>query len=185
MQPNHTLLTLKNPLIRLGIAVALLLIFYFFYKLILIPEKDFIRGYTKVLAIASAGLIELLGYKSQIYNDGINTSFFIYINNRASVSIAYPCIGFNLLAVYSVFHFMFFGKTSKKILYWLMGCAIIYLTNIIRIVALAVNYYHDPVSMEFNHKYTYNIIIYGIIFSLWFFWLKNNKQTALIKPDEA
>ena len=85
--------------------------------------------------------------------------------------MSYPCSGINVSVLYGIIIFMFRGSLIKKIKYFLLGFALITIANILRIATLAINLIIHPQSLEFNHKYTFNIIVYSIIFGLWWYWL--------------
>jgi hypothetical protein len=39
-------------------------------------------------------------------------------------------------------------------------------------VSLLIIFDKYPTALDFNHKYTYVVIVYGLIFFLWWWWAK-------------
>jgi exosortase family protein XrtF len=66
----------------------------------------------------------------------------------------------------------FAQKFKKTLLYMLGGLALIYATNIIRIVLLSIALYQYPESSDFLHDIVFPGIIYGMVFLLWLFWVR-------------
>ena len=72
------------------------------------------------------------------------------------------------------------GRLKDKLWFVPLGFLGILVLNIIRIIALSMIYYHKPQYLDFNHKYTFVIIVYGAIFGLWVLWVNKfaNKKEA-------
>jgi exosortase/archaeosortase family protein len=75
-----------------------------------------------------------------------------------------------LFALFAGFVVAFPGKIKNKLWFIPLGILIIHLTNIIRILALAIIAYKSPNYLEFNHNYTFTVSVYIIVFALWMIW---------------
>jgi hypothetical protein len=53
------------------------------------------------------------------------------------------------------------------------------LAALTRAASLALIQFYNPAYLEFNHHYTFVVIVYGIIFGLWIIWV--NRLTTLKK----
>jgi exosortase/archaeosortase family protein len=51
-----------------------------------------------------------------------------------------------------------------------LGILIIHLLNIIRVIALTLLAYKAPEYLDFNHTYTFTILVYSVVFILWMIW---------------
>ena len=108
---------------------------------------------------------------------GFNTTIANYslsgINN-ISIHMGYPCIGINLMFVFSVFIIFMKGKTINKCWYIVSGIGLIYFMNILRITFLYLylvkNNNHNAVFVDVHDIYSYTI--YLAIFFMWVLWIK-------------
>ena len=87
------------------------------------------------------------------------------------ICIGKGCSGLELFLLFFGFIFLMKGRIIDKLWFVPLGTLAILVLNIIRIIALSVIYYHRPEYLEFNHKYTFVIIVYGAIFGLWVLWI--------------
>ncbi len=94
------------------------------------------------------------------------------ILDGSRVNIGSPCNALDLMYLFTALISILPGKVLNKIIYIIFGLVLIHLLNIIRVCALLymANFY--PTSLEFNHVYTFTLIIYVVIFSLWIGWNK-------------
>jgi exosortase/archaeosortase family protein len=76
-----------------------------------------------------------------------------------------------LFALFSGFIISFPANWKEKLWFIPLGLLIIYISNLFRIVLLVLIKIHFPGSLNFNHKYTFTVLVYGIIFLLWMIWV--------------
>lgn len=110
------------------------------------------------------------------YNVFTGTERVIGVDGTGGLWIGDNCNGITLFALFSWFIVAYKGKIKYKIPYILLGIVSIELLNVIRIVGLAIL---DTVSREwteFNHTYTFTILIYGFIFLLWMIWVNKYSE---------
>ncbi|MBA2563148.1 MAG: hypothetical protein H0V14_09605, partial [Chitinophagaceae bacterium] len=172
MQRNHFILYL----IKFIGAFCLL---YFGTKVIIgltVPGgyySPFVAAYLDYPAILRSSLLN--GTRLLVAIFGFDTymrdAYRISIVNGRGVYIAYSCLGYGLLSFWIAFFFANRASLSKKIKWILIGSAIIWLINVIRIslVLIAYNKQWDiPLSLE--HHTLFNIIVYAcIFFMIWIF----------------
>lgn len=108
------------------------------------------------------------------------------IENSSGVLIGPPCNAFSLFILYGGFLLAFPGQWKRKLLFLLSGILLIHLLNLARVVALILLAYHNPAVLEFNHSYTFTLIIYVCIFVLWMYWINlYSKNKATTKVESA
>lgn len=130
----------------------------------------------------SESILSLLGYgliPTVFLDDNIRT---LGIDGSHGVFIADSCAGLPLLALFAGFILAYPGPISKKLWYLPLGLLTVYLINIVRIVALCMLAYHSPELLDFNHHYTFTLIVYAYIFLLWVIWV--NKFGAVTQPSK-
>ncbi len=114
----------------------------------------------------SSGLLSVLGF--HVFTDGA----VVGIDGTHGVTVGIPCNGMRLFGLFVGFIVSFQGKWSYKFLFIISGLLLIHILNIVRIVGLAIVVNINPESLEFNHKYTFTLIVYTFVFLLWVIWVK-------------
>lgn len=94
-----------------------------------------------------------------------------YLNGQRLVGLASSCNGLVLFPLFSCFILATSGHWKRKIVYTVIGCFLIYHVNIIRIMGLLFVKIYSPESLDFNHKYTFTVLVYSFIFYLWYLWI--------------
>lgn len=119
----------------------------------------------------STAILNLLGYKL-ISESQISSIRTIGIDGTHGIWIGDPCNGLVLFALFTGFVLAFPGPWKRKLWFIPLGIVTIHAINVVRVTALAliVYYYPDPEVLDFNHTYTFTILVYGYVFSLWYWW---------------
>lgn len=160
-------LNFKNPVFKFLIKLLFLYIFWYLaYDLWLHPKESIDLFVVKCSIIPAKALLQLLGY--EVFTEG---NRMIGIVGTSGVVMGDNCNGLSLFALFSAFIIAFSGQILKKTLFITIGIAGIHLLNIIRITSLAIFETYSYEFTEFNHTYTFTILIYGFIFMLWMAWV--------------
>ena len=154
---------IKTFLIRSGI---LFLVWIVIYHGFILPNGNINAFLTNTVVHGTVFGLETLGYESEGRDE------VIYIDNKPSVMVADACNGLELFALFAGFLIAFPGPIKYKLIFIPAGLLFIFLLNIIREVALALNYNYFNETFELNHKYTYVFVVYIFIFLMWRYWLK-------------
>ena len=101
------------------------------------------------------------------------------IKGTPGLFIGDSCNGISLFALYSIFIIAFPGKISSKFIFIPAGIMIIHFLNVVRLVALGIIMTYSYEWTEFNHTYTFTILIYAFIFLTWIYWI--NKFSGIKK----
>lgn len=157
-------------------AGVLYVIWHLFYQQVLEEDGVFIRRVAEHVAHVCVYLADSLGFNAAISRrNGFST--LIMMNHEPSVWIDSGCTGLTLMALFAGFVIAYPGPIIKKLWYIPVGLVVIYIVNIIRVLALAINHGHS--SFDFNHKYTYTIFTYVAIFVLWMVWANRLSGVSL------
>ncbi|MCS7004895.1 MAG: exosortase/archaeosortase family protein [Cytophagales bacterium] len=120
------------------------------------------------VAQSSAVGLQLIGYDGTYsFTQG---NAYVGIGNKIAVIIGHPCNGLILYALFAGFILAYNGDWKLKLLVIPVGVFLIYFINIVRCMLLAIDYVYRKNSFELNHKFTYTIVVYAIIFTLWMLW---------------
>lgn len=168
---------LKNQLSRFLILVFLFyLIWYLLYHFIIEPAQIIDLFVIDVTIVSGKWILELLGYAVFTGAERI-----IGIDGTGGLWIGDNCNGLSLFAIFSGFIIAYPGNWKKKLWYIPLGVLLIELLNILRVVGLAILDTYSRKWTEFNHTYTFNILIYGFIFLLWMHWTNKIAADGLLK----
>lgn len=169
----------KHPFQRfLLLAVGMLILWYLLYSLLL--QGSFIdHVIIDNLSDISTWLLQSFGYEtlaevdSNIRTVGIEGGHPLWIGDE--------CDGLTLFAIFSIIIAAFPGPWKKKLWFIPLGILLIHILNIIRITALVIIVKYYPDSLDFNHTYVFQTIVYLFIFGLWYWWAKKFAGAAF-KP---
>jgi exosortase family protein XrtF len=156
----------KDPLTRFLLSIFGFYIAWFPLYNFLLKKGERIDLFVIDITIsASKWLLELLGYSVFTATDRV-----IGIDGTGGLWIGDNCNGISLFAIFAGYIIAYPGNLRKKLVFIPAGILLIQLLNILRIVILSILDTHSRAWTEFNHTYTFNIIIYGFIFLMWMFW---------------
>ena len=130
-----------------------------------------------LLIYLSEKILQLVGFT--VYTDGGRV---IAIAGSSGLFVGDSCNSLTLMALFSGFIIAFPTSFSKKWKFMLFGILSIYLLNILRIVFLAILETYSRAWTEFNHSYTFNFMMYGFIFYIWYYWVN---KIALNSKNES
>lgn len=176
-------LNLKNPVLRfLLISICLFIGWYTIYELWLHTDTTIDLWIINNLIYFASFVLESIGY-DLINLDHVDPNIrTIGIDGTHGLWVGDPCNGLSLFALYIGFIIAFPGPWKAKLLFIPSGIAIIHIMNILRIVGLCIVTLKYPNWLDFNHTYTFKIIIYGVIFFLWYLYVT---RFSIAKTDET
>lgn len=173
-----TLLSQRLP--RFLLTAALLYVAWYLFYTRLIHSGS--TGYTYDLALcrhiahAAAGFLRGLGFTSWVLPNSR-----LFLNGWHVVNVGWQCDGLPMMALFAGFIIAYPGPWRAKLWFIPVGILIIHGINILRVAGLALNQIYSRASTEFNHHYTFTIIVYGVIFWFWTIWVRRYGQ----RPPDA
>lgn len=170
---KHSKYAMLAFLIRAGI-------FYFIWSVVyqswILPHTSIDRYVINNLIDISSVFLKGMGYQL-IPNPAIDEPIrTIGIDGTHGLWVGDPCNGLTLFAVFSAFLLAFPGQIKYKFWFIPLGLILIHLSNSIRITILAMIVKIDYNYLDFNHNYTFTVFVYGIIFLLWYWFIKLNQK---------
>ena len=102
----------------------------------------------------------------------------IKIPGTAGLFLGDSCNGLSLFALFGIFIIAFPGPIKNKLWFIPAGILLIHVLNIVRIVLLSLILTVSYEWTEFNHTYTFTIVIYLAIFGMWLFWI--NRYSGIV-----
>ncbi len=132
---------------------------------------------TNITAQQSASLLQSVGYQAEVIPHNREASMKLIVNKKYVARVVEGCNSVSVIILFLSFIVAFAGGFRKTALYILAGSVLIYSVNLIRIVVLSIGLYHYPWRREILHTVIFPLIIYGMVFLLWMFWV--NRYTKM------
>ena len=169
---NLTLL--KNPFFRfLIVGTFSYLTWVLTYEYVIEPHTDFDEWLIHRIVLRAESLMQLCGGQTAEFQDGAYRSH-IGLAGNTGVTIGAPCNGIPLFALFIIFILAFPAKPwFHKFWFIPLGVVLIHFVNCLRVIALVLIFYYHPEWLAFNHDYTFTILVYAFVFSLWYVFVTN------------
>ncbi|HEY0978061.1 MAG TPA: hypothetical protein VGE21_11390 [Flavobacteriales bacterium] len=173
----------RDPLIRfLVLCAALYLGWQVLYAVVLAPSGALDRALIDSLLGWSGGILRALGHELIPEPENAEKLRTIGVQGGHLLWIGKPCNGLSLFVVYLIFLIAYPGPWKHKLWFGLLGLLSIHLINALRVAALCIIVTIDYEWLNFNHDYTFYVIVYGWVFLLWYIWVK---RFSTLKTKEA
>lgn len=149
-------------------AILLYIAWFILYDYFIAPNQQVDQYLNFRVATDAGNILDLLGYEGSTQPGNLQT--LVCIQDQTVVGVGNPCNGLELFVLFAGFIICFPGYWKNKWWFILVGSIVIHFINVLRTVSLSLIQYHAPEYLDFNHHYTFTILVYSIIFILWMFW---------------
>lgn len=147
------------------------LAWYLLYQFWISPHTQVDYKIAQSLSYFAVAFLEWMGFTPMPHEESFHVVIGLADSMSAGVWIGNECNGLTLFAVFTTFIIAFPAAHKSKIWYIPLGLVIIHFLNVFRIIGLLlVDHYHRD-WLDFNHTYTFTIVMYIFIFLLWYFWI--------------
>lgn len=135
---------------------------------------------TNLVAKQSQSVLQSMGYDATIAKHPDEPSMKLIINKKFVARVVEGCNSVSIIILFISFIIAFAGKFKTTFFYILAGSVLIYAVNLFRIAILSFGLYHYPWRKEILHTVIFPLIIYGMVFLLWMFWVNRFTKTNKI-----
>ena len=149
-------------------AVGIYIIWFISYDFFIAPAGKVDAWLNERVAVDAGRLLSLSGLEGGTQPGDRQT--IVTIGRDTMVGVGNPCNGLELFALFAGFILCFPGAWKNKAWFIPAGFIAIHLINAIRTAALAFIQFKAPEYLDFNHHYTFTIVVYSFIFLLWVIW---------------
>ena len=168
------LINIKNKTTRFFVLASILyLSWYLLYQWVVKPYTRIDERLISLIITNSAFILKLLGFSVYQSMEDRNLQL-IGIDGSHPIWIGSPCNALTLFMFFMLFVIAFPGRVKRKLWFIPLGIVIIHFTNVLRVISLIIINYYAPQYIEFNHTYTFTVLVYGIIFLLWMWWVNSS-----------
>jgi exosortase/archaeosortase family protein len=112
-------------------------------------------------------------------------ALWLTIDGKNSVVVGNRCNGLFTIAMYIGFLVAYPGRWLPKMAFIVLGPFLIFFSNVLRVIALALNWVNSPDTFDFNHKYTYTFVVYSIVFLLWMWWINKYAEQPVVANENS
>jgi len=164
---------LNNPFARFLITgIVLYVIWSLIYHFWLDPIDIIDRPVIDSLIGITGYILRAVGYETIPIQDPSIQVRVAGIDGTTGVWVGDPCNGISLFALFIIFVVAYPGKWKHRLWFIPIGLLSIHLLNAVRIASLAIVLKYHPEWLNFNHDYTFTILVYSWVFFLWYTWTR-------------
>lgn len=127
---------------------------------------------TRTVAEHVYSMSKMLGYDAEIEQHSEELSIKYVLNGEYVSRIIEGCSSVSIIILFLSFIIAFSGSLKSTVLFGLFGSLLIYVVNILRIIAISILYIKFPEYQAILHDLVFPSIIYGLTFMLWVTWVK-------------
>ncbi|MBC7412492.1 MAG: exosortase family protein XrtF [Bacteroidia bacterium] len=160
-------------------ALGLYVLWFILYDLWLNPMGTLDRWAINSISITASIVLKAMGYTLIPEPPPEEIIRTIGIDGTHGLWIGDPCNGLTIMALFAGFILILPGKWKQKIMYVALGIFVLHVANILRVVGLCLVLKHYPNSLEFNHTYSFTMVVYSIVFGLWLYWINTYSTLTL------
>ena len=147
-----------------------------YYNPYLSEHLNYIQGLRTALIVCSANILKLMGYTI------MNTDTQILALNGIPCNINYSCLGLGVMSFWVAFVIAFPKPLKEKVVFMIYGLIAINVLNVVRfvsLISLTVEIPNGRKYFEYQHD-AFNYSIYLILFTMIYFWVKNQEKVNTI-----
>lgn len=139
-------------------------------------EIYFPEPITHIVALQSESMVNFFGYDTILIPSHLNNpSMSLAINGQFIVRVVEGCNAVSVIILFLSFILAFKKNWKSTILFILAGSTLIYAFNVLRIALITIGLYEFPQHKVLMHDILFPLFIYGFVFLLWIFWIRNYK----------
>ena len=169
----NQLALLRNPFYRfIFLFIGLYALWYGLYEFVLKPNGTFDSWVIEFIVNHARSVFGWMGVELEPRSQGFLASNWLAIKGTVGVIVGAPCNGLALFALFIAFMFSFPGPIKHKLWFMPLRVLLIHLVNVLRVIALVSIVAWNEEWLEFNHDYTFTILVYLFVFMLWYIWIR-------------
>jgi exosortase/archaeosortase family protein len=160
-----------------GKVLAFYGLWYVLYDLWLLPDGTVDRWLSMNVAEVSGALLGGVGV--EVFVNGRDLA----LSGVPGVRIANGCNGLSTLGLFVGFVLAYPGSAWRRTWFIPLGILAVYLTNVIRVIAMLLTQKYWPAAFEPLHGFGLTTIFYVVVFGLWVLWANYGGDPAS-PPDD-
>lgn len=159
----------------LGIYVA----WYILYDLWMLPDGRVDLWLSEHIVSLGGSLLAGMGF--EVYAQGR----IIGLAGTNMLEIIDGCNGIEVIGLFIGFVVAYPGLTQNRLWFIPLGILLLYATNVVRILVLAITQLHAPGIFHITHDYSTTAIFYLVVFGMWVLWVNFGDRLYFGKSGDA
>jgi exosortase family protein XrtF len=155
--------------------IVLTLLYKFYLNSFAVNDVD---GITTIVSHNVEQVMQLFNCDIIIQKSVLHPYFEVWYNGKFTIRIIEGCNAISVIILFVSFVIAFSGKFKTTLLFIVTGSVLIYILNVIRIAILTVLLFSFPENEHILHGVLFPLIIYGLVFILWVFWVNKFSKYA-------
>lgn len=155
--------------------ILLTMLYKFYLNSFSVNDVD---GITTIVSRNVEQLMQLFNSDIIIQRSLSHPYFEVWFNKEYTIRIVEGCNAISVIILFVSFIIAFSGKFKTTLLFTLTGSFLLYILNVFRIAILTVLLFHFPENEHILHGVLFPLIIYGLVFILWVFWVNKFSKYA-------
>lgn len=136
---------------------------------------------THMVTQHTSALLTVLGEETSTLPKLGTASISIVKGLRTVISVFEGCNSINVMIVFVAFVFAFGGKPKTMAWFIPAGLVLIYMLNLVRVLALFYVAEYWEQYFYYVHKYAFTAFIYVFVFALWWIWIERVSGISIRK----
>lgn len=158
-----------------SVAGGLYLLWWLGYEHGLRPDGRLDQFLSEQVAAAAAWSLRAAGFAA---GTAPGAPHIVTMLGQPAVLVGAACNGLVLYALFIGFVLAYPDNGRRGGWFMLAGVVALYLINVARVAALALNHTYWYHTVDFNHHYTFTFVAYAAILSLWAWWARERPASA-------
>tara|TARA_B100000029_G_scaffold272309_2_gene267225 strand:- start:33 stop:578 length:546 start_codon:yes stop_codon:yes gene_type:complete len=155
----------QNPFLGFMVKASIFyIVWQIIYDLIILPDGRLDHFLSVSVAVLAKNALSLFGWNISALDR------LIVIEGYRGVEVLNGCNALTLMALYSGFIISFQGPNKKRIIYLLGGIGIIFILNVIRIMAFSLATVYFQPHWDTFHEFSPFIFFYPFVLWTWYQW---------------
>jgi len=139
---------------------------------------------TEIVANNTKTVAKWFGYHIYTEQNKKELSIKLIVGGNYTARVIEGCNSVSVIILFLAFIIAFSGKLVATLLFGIIGSALIYSINILRIIALSLLLYKYPQYQEPLHTLIFPAVIYGFVFVLWVIWVRYFSHHKIKKSEK-
>lgn len=172
----------KNLFIFLVSTILIISFWFYSYFYFIQVNTNWDHFLSENLGEYSILFLELFNIPTGLEYSGTNYVVTKILNvENYGVWIGTRCNGFKMFGVFTAIIVAFPYAHKHKLWFIPFGIILLHTINAIRVSTLTYLAVYYPEHLDFNHNITFEIIVYGSVFLLWYIWIKYFVEKSIVK----
>lgn len=141
-------------------------------------DENKIDSITKIVGRNTEQVLLLFTNDASVQEVALEPYLRLVYHQKYVARLVEGCNAISVIVLFVSFVTAFSGKLIPTVFYIFGGSLLIYVLNVLRIVALSALIFHFPKQEALLHEVLFPLYIYSVVFILWLIWVRKFSRYA-------